>query len=163
MHVYTHIHAHTHTHHQVAELNRRDQEQLQATMTPSSSSSSSDTPPSSSAATPAAGKSSNWPQEEVQLLVKAVNLFPAGTVRRWETVANFINTHAPSAGGRKEKDAKMVIAKVKALQKLEAEQKESLNKQAFSRFEQQHPPRDKTKTRAAVEQQHATPSERYGS
>ncbi len=76
-------------------------------------------------------------------------------------MANFINTH--SAEECKEKDAKMVIAKVKALQKLEAEQKESLNKQAFSRFEQQHPPKDKTKTKAAADQHQATPSERYGS
>ena len=93
--------------------------------------------------------------------MKAVNLFPAGTVRRWETVAGFINTHATPTEGRKEKDPKMVIAKVKALQKLEAEQKESLNKQAFSRFEQQHPPKDKARSKAATEE-HATPSERYG-
>lgn len=132
-------------------------------MTPSSSTSSSNSTPS---ATPtASAKPSNWSQEEVQLLVKAVNLFPAGTVRRWETVAGFINTHSTGGGGegrgggRKEKDAKMVITKVKALQKLEAEQKESLNKEAFSHFEKQHPPKDKTK---AAEQPQAIPSERYG-
>ena len=90
--------------------------------------------------------------------MKAVNLFPAGTVRRWETVAGFVNTHA-TGEGRREKDAKMVITKVKALQKLEAEQKAALNKEAFSHFEKQHPPKDKTK---ATEQPQAIPSERYG-
>ena len=91
--------------------------------------------------------------------MKAVNLFPAGTVRRWDTVASFINTH--SGEGSKEKDAKMVISKVKALQKLEADQKASLNKEAFARFEQQHQSRDKGRVTIA-EQPQATPSERYG-
>lgn len=89
--------------------------------------------------------------------MKAVNLFPAGTVRRWELVANFVNTH--SGEGCKEKDAKMVISKVKSLQKLEAEEKVSLNKQAFANFEQQHQAKDKGR---GAEQPQATPSERYG-
>ena len=90
--------------------------------------------------------------------MKAVNLFPAGTVRRWETVADFINTH--SGEGSREKDARMVISKVKNLKKFEADQKDSLNKQAFSHFEQQHQTRDKG--RALEEQPQAMPSERYG-
>ena len=148
---------------QVTQLNRLEQEQLQATMTPSSSSSSASntmtTPTTNPSHSSSGGRDSNWTQEEVQLLVKAVTMFPAGTVRRWETVANFVNTHSSAEGSKKEKDAKMVIGKVKALQKLEAEQKEALNKQAFSRFEQQHPPKDKTK---AADHSQATPSQRYG-
>lgn len=131
------------------ELNQREAAKLQETMI-SASSSTSEAP---------SEKNSNWSAEEMQLLVKAVNLFPAGTVRRWDTVATFINTH--SGEGSKEKDAKMVISKVKNLQKLEAAQKESLNKQAFARFEQQHQSRDKGRGTIA-EQPQATPSERYG-
>lgn len=134
---------------QVAELKQLEAEKVQESTTPTSSSTTSQG---------ASEKNSNWSPEEVQLLVKAVNLFPAGTVKRWETVANFINTH--SGEGSKEKDAKMVISKVKVLQKLEAEQKASLNKEAFTRFEQQHQFRDKGRTIA--EQPQATPSERYG-
>ena len=116
---------------------------------------------SSSGSDGCVGRDSNWSEEEEQLLVKAVSLFPAGTVRRWETVASFVNSH--SGEGSKVKDAKMVISKVKALQRLEAlaaEQKDSLNKQAFSRFEQQHQVKEKGRTLA--EQPQATPSKRYG-
>lgn len=55
----------------------------------------------------------------------------------------------------------MVITKVKSLQKLESDQKETLNKHAYSRFEQQHQTKEKGRGKAA-EQPQATPSERYG-
>lgn len=103
--------------------------------------------------------SSNWSMEEVQLLVKAVSTFPAGTVKRWEAIAMLVNTH--SAEGSKEKNARMVISKVKDLQKLENVQKESLNKQAYAFFEQQHHPKEKEASKW-VEQAQATPSERFG-
>ena len=131
------------------ELNQQEAVRLQETMAPTSSATSRTS----------LEKNSDWSTEEVQLLVKAVNLFPAGTVRRWDTVATFINTH--SGEGSKEKDAKMVISKVKTLQKLEADQKASLNKEAFTRFEQQHQSRDKGRGTIA-DQPQATPSERYG-
>lgn len=134
---------------QISELDRLEQEKLQSSVPT----------PSASATEVATAKGSDWTPEETQLLVKAVNLFPAGTVRRWDTVAGFINTHSSSTEGRKEKDAKMVIAKVKALQRLEAEHKASLNKQAFSQFEQQHRAKD---GKEVAQQPQATPSERYG-
>ena len=34
-----------------------------------------------------------WSHDELQLLIKAVNLFPAGTTQRWEVCAEFINQH----------------------------------------------------------------------
>lgn len=105
----------------------------------------------------ASSSSSNWSMEEVQLLVKAVAMFPAGTVKRWEAIATFVNTHSPECS--KEKNAKMVISKVKNLQKLESGQKESLNKQAYAFFEQQHQPKEKSIVKG-VEQAQAT--ERYG-
>jgi DnaJ family protein C protein 2 len=93
--------------------------------------------------------------EEVQLLVKAVTLYPAGTVKRWETIAKYVNTH--SGEGSSEKTAKQVISKVKTLQKLEGEEKTTQNKMAFSRFEQQHALKEKAKGQGAE----ATPTKRY--
>lgn len=137
---------------EVGKLDKEEAEKLKESISLSASSSGSDG---------CAGRDWNWSEEEQQLLVKAVSLFPAGTVRRWETVASFVNSHS-SGEGSKVKDAKMVISKVKALQRLEAlaaEQKESLNKKAYSRFEQQH--QVKEKGRALAEQPQATPSKRY--
>jgi DnaJ family protein C protein 2 len=34
-----------------------------------------------------------WNSDDLQLLIKAVNLFPAGTNQRWDVVAEFINQH----------------------------------------------------------------------
>ncbi|KAL3286675.1 hypothetical protein HHI36_001172 [Cryptolaemus montrouzieri] len=78
-----------------------------------------------------------WNEENVQLLVKAVNIFPAGTNQRWEVVANFINQH-----GKFEKDSniftpKMVLSKAKDLQNTDFSKsnlREVANKQAFDNF-----------------------------
>jgi DnaJ family protein C protein 2 len=91
-----------------------------------------------------------WSREQVQLLVKAVTLHPAGTSKRWEVIATFINSH--SAEGSKTKTPKQVINKVKALKKLESSQRESENSQAFQSFQQKH------SSRATIE---AAPTERY--
>ncbi|XP_038054398.1 dnaJ homolog subfamily C member 2-like [Patiria miniata] len=79
------------------------------------------------------GGGKNWSNEEVQLLVKAVKMFPAGTVSRYEVIANFINQHSPSGNSKTAKD---VINKTKNLQKLDSAQKEEVNKRAFDKFEQ---------------------------
>lgn len=132
------------------ELDKRERDKVVA----SASTSTSDLPKSSqSALTSVTG--SEWTMEEVQLLVKAVTLFPAGTVKRWETIAKYVNTHSVEASS--EKTAKQVVSKVKALQKLEGEEKSAQNKMAFSRFEQQHTLKEKGKGQAE-----ATPTERYG-
>lgn len=110
---------------------------------------------SASAATP--GPSSNWSPEEVQLLVKAVNLYPAGTVKRWDTIATYVNTH--SSKGCKLKTAKHVITQVKGMQKLESSDKEVQNKLAFSTFEQKQRQKVKAKVAPGAE---ASPTERYG-
>ncbi|XP_066995492.2 dnaJ homolog subfamily C member 2 [Anabrus simplex] len=64
------------------------------------------------------GKSKNscapWTPEQLQLLIKAVNVFPAGTNQRWEVVANFINQHVN--GGNTTRTAKEVLSKAKDLQ-----------------------------------------------
>lgn len=75
-----------------------------------------------------------WSEHDIQLLIKAVNLFPAGTVQRWEVVANFINQHTNNGIKRDPKD---VLAKAKDLQSTDFSKsslKESANKKAFDNF-----------------------------
>lgn len=78
----------------------------------------------------------NWTNDNVQLLIKAVNVFPAGTNQRWEVVANFINQHGNTTDGSF--TAKDVLAKAKDLQKTDFSKnhlKTDINKQAFNNFE----------------------------
>lgn len=49
----------------------------------------------------AVDKNAIWCNENMQMLIKAVNLFPAGTVQRWEVIANYINQHGKIIGGKK--------------------------------------------------------------
>lgn len=132
---------------EVKDLDRQEKEKMAAAASATQSK-----------ATQGAGASatdSDWTMDEVQLLVKAVTLFPAGTVKRWDTIAKYVNAH--SGVGSSEKSAKQVISKVKTLQKLEGEEKTTQNKMAFSRFEQQHVSKVKVKVQAE-----AAPTERYG-
>lgn len=79
-------------------------------------------------------KNIDWSEHDLQLLIKSVNLFPAGTVQRWEVVANFINQHTNSGITRGPKD---VLAKAKDLQSTDFSKsslKESANKKAFDNF-----------------------------
>lgn len=72
-----------------------------------------------------------WPPDDVQLLVKAVNLFPAGTANRWEVVAAFLNQHSSLA----EHTARDVLAKAKSLQRLDPQLKEEANRKAYEQHE----------------------------
>jgi len=81
-----------------------------------------------------------WSQDNVQLLIKAVNLFPAGTNQRWEVVANFINQHGSFPDNCSKYNAKDVLAKAKDLQNTDfskSDLKEAANKQAFNNFEKE--------------------------
>ncbi|XP_043944450.1 dnaJ homolog subfamily C member 2 [Protopterus annectens] len=95
--------------------------------------------------------SKNWPDDDLQLLIKAVNLFPAGTNSRWEVIANYMNLHSSNGIKRTAKD---VIGKAKSLQKLDPQQKDDINKKAFDKFKKEH---------AAVPPtiDNAVPSERF--
>jgi DnaJ family protein C protein 2 len=78
----------------------------------------------------------DWNEENIQLLVKAVNLFPAGTNQRWEVVANFINQHG-NFNSAARFNSKLVLAKAKDLQNTDFSKnnlKEVANKQAFDNF-----------------------------
>lgn len=80
--------------------------------------------------------SAPWTETELQLLIKAVNLFPAGTNQRWEVVSNFINQHSNSPDGTT-RDAKEVLAKAKDIQSTDfskSSMKEQANKKAFDNF-----------------------------
>uniref|UniRef100_A0A3B4ADJ4 DnaJ homolog subfamily C member 2 n=1 Tax=Periophthalmus magnuspinnatus TaxID=409849 RepID=A0A3B4ADJ4_9GOBI len=92
-----------------------------------------------------------WSQDDLQLLIKAVNLFPAGTNARWEVIANYMNIHSTSGTKRTAKD---VINKAKNLQKLDPNQKDEINKKAFEKFKKEH-------TCVPPSIDNATPSERF--
>merc|ERR1712228_962266 len=83
------------------------------------------------AATTAADPAKVWSEEETQLLVKGVNMFPAGTANRWEVIASFIVQHASNSPLR---SAKEVLQKAKALQKMDSVLKEEANKNAYQTF-----------------------------
>ncbi|XP_046841281.1 dnaJ homolog subfamily C member 2-like isoform X2 [Xenia sp. Carnegie-2017] len=76
--------------------------------------------------------SSMWSDDERELLIKAVKVFPAGTSSRWEVIAEYINNHSK---GNVVKTAKHVIKKVKELQKFDVTQIENTNKNAFAKFD----------------------------
>lgn len=80
--------------------------------------------------------SKHWSEDDLQLLIKAVNLFPAGTNSRWEVIANYMNIHSSSSGVKR--TAKDVIGKAKSLQKLDPHQKDDINKKAFDKFQKEH-------------------------
>jgi len=85
-----------------------------------------------SAASATAGDAARpWTENETQLLVKGVNMFPAGTADRWDVIASFIIQHAPDCQLRSSKE---VLQKAKALQKMDSVLKEEANKNAFQTF-----------------------------
>ncbi|CAG5019900.1 unnamed protein product [Parnassius apollo] len=79
----------------------------------------------------------DWTPELTQLLIKAVNLFPAGTNQRWEVVANFLNQHGTFFDERRF-NAKEVLNKAKDLQSSDFSKsslKKAANEEAFDQFE----------------------------
>ncbi|XP_017486200.1 PREDICTED: dnaJ homolog subfamily C member 2 [Rhagoletis zephyria] len=58
-------------------------------------------------------KSDVWNNENMQLLIKSVNLFPAGTFQRWDVIAAFINQHSTAGVTVSARD---VLNKAKAMQ-----------------------------------------------
>lgn len=82
-------------------------------------------------------KASMWSPENMQMLIKAVNLFPAGTVQRWEVIANYLNQHCTNLSNRKFV-ARDVLNKAKDLQSSDFAKntlKSQANENAFESFE----------------------------
>ncbi|XP_013199037.2 dnaJ homolog subfamily C member 2 [Amyelois transitella] len=80
-----------------------------------------------------------WTAEMMQLLIKAVNLFPAGTNQRWEVVANFLNQHSTFTDDKRF-TAKDVLNKAKDLQSSDFSKsslKKAANEEAFDQFEKE--------------------------
>lgn len=75
-----------------------------------------------------------WSAENVHILIKAVNLFPAGTVQRWETIASYLNQHCSNLGSFKFV-ARDVLNKAKGMQASDFKQKSEANENAFASFE----------------------------
>ncbi|XP_018415935.1 PREDICTED: dnaJ homolog subfamily C member 2 [Nanorana parkeri] len=116
---------------QIAEVNaqiKREKEQEEARMRQSTKS-------ADQSGSGGGGSSKSWSEDDLQLLIKAVNLFPAGTNARWEVIANYMNLHSASGIKRTAKD---VINKAKSLQKLDPHQKDDVNKKAFDKFKKEH-------------------------
>lgn len=81
-------------------------------------------------------KKALWNNENIKLLIKAVNLFPAGTAKRWEVIASFMNQHA--SGDDIKFNAPEVLNKAKDLQNSNFAKnflKEQANESAFDYFE----------------------------
>ncbi|KAB7503867.1 DnaJ-like protein subfamily C member 2 [Armadillidium nasatum] len=74
----------------------------------------------------------NWAADDIQLLIKAVNLFPAGTSRRWDVVAEYLNQHSTVNQNR---IAKEVLNKAKELQNSDQQMKDAAKKNAFQAME----------------------------
>lgn len=81
-----------------------------------------------------AGDKKSWSDDELQMLIKAVNLFPAGTQDRWEVIAAFIGQHVTGSN----KNARDVLSKAKELQKNDTTLRQGASKQAYSKFEKDH-------------------------
>lgn len=80
-----------------------------------------------------------WTAEMTQLLIKAVNLFPAGTGQRWDVVANFLNQHSTFTDDKRF-TAKDVLNKAKDLQSSDFSKsslKKAANEEAFDQFEKE--------------------------
>ncbi|XP_063830470.1 dnaJ homolog subfamily C member 2 [Ostrinia nubilalis] len=80
-----------------------------------------------------------WTPEMTQLLIKAVNLFPAGTNQRWEVVANFLNQHSTFTDDKRFA-AKEVLNKAKDLQSSDFSKsslKKAANEEAYDQFEKE--------------------------
>ncbi|XP_052861724.1 dnaJ homolog subfamily C member 2 isoform X1 [Anopheles cruzii] len=78
-----------------------------------------------------------WSHENVQLLIKAVNLFPAGTISRWDVIANYLNQHGTELGELRFY-AKDTLNKAKELQSgdfSKSDLKTVVNQQAYESFE----------------------------
>lgn len=80
-------------------------------------------------------KNDVWTNDSIQILIKAVNLFPAGTAQRWDVIATFMNQHANCETNFTSRD---VLSKAKSLQQgdfSKSSLKTEANEAAFQSFQ----------------------------
>ncbi|CAG2065213.1 unnamed protein product, partial [Timema podura] len=107
------------------------------------------------------GNLAPWSSEQLQLLIKAVNIYPAGTSQRWDVVANFINQH--NASGNVIRSAKEVLAKAKNLKSSDYSKnvlKVAANEKAYDNFEKEH--KSNVDIDATTSQRFDNPAEQQG-
>merc|ERR1712059_111060 len=103
-----------------------------------------------------------WSTEDVQLLIKAVNLFPAGTNQRWDVCAEFINQHTKTEVVR---GAKETLAKAKEMQSgnfAMSSLKDEVNKLAYENVQKEV--LERASAESVASQRHAgeSPAEQAG-
>jgi len=92
----------------------------------------------SSTAEKSGGSKLPWSSDDLAHIVKAVNLFPAGTIDRWEVVASFINQHSKTP--EVVRTAKETLSKAKEMQQGDfhlSSLKDEVNKNAYENLEKQ--------------------------
>jgi len=73
-----------------------------------------------------------WNSADQEILVKASNLYPPGSVKRWQSVADYLNSHGASL----KRDAKECLIEAKRMK--ENEMKAKVNEKAFEKFQEDH-------------------------
>ncbi|NXD48419.1 DNJC2 protein, partial [Corvus moneduloides] len=117
---------------QIEEINeqiRREKEEAEARMRQATKSSEKST-------TGGGGGSKNWPEDDLQLLIKAVNLFPAGTNSRDFCVTNPIVAQGAPRFSQCSFLSDTVIPW--AIHEFYPHQKDDINKKAFDKFKKEH-------------------------
>ncbi|KAH8877174.1 DnaJ likeubfamily C member 2 [Schistosoma japonicum] len=74
--------------------------------------------------------STRWTTEMIHVLVKAVNILPAGTPKRWEAIAAYVNQHANSASV----SGKDALKQAKLLKQEDSNLRKTANTNAFDSF-----------------------------
>lgn len=82
----------------------------------------------------AAKKENEWTVEDIQILVKAANILPAGTTKRWDKISEyFIDHKAPESKSRTPKEC-LAAVKNLSMQASQGDQGVAANEDSFSQF-----------------------------
>ncbi|CAH8549941.1 unnamed protein product [Schistosoma haematobium] len=86
--------------------------------------------PENSPNTDSQTNASKWTTEMIQVLVKAVNILPAGTPKRWEAIAAYVNQHISGVSV----SGKDVLKQAKLLKEEDSNLRKTANTKAFDSF-----------------------------
>ncbi|VDO67647.1 unnamed protein product [Schistosoma curassoni] len=86
--------------------------------------------PENSPSTDSQTNASKWTTEMIQVLVKAVNILPAGTPKRWEAIAAYVNQHISGVSV----SGKDVLKQAKLLKEEDSNLRKTANTKAFDSF-----------------------------